>query len=179
MYYTIDEIQDAVEVLKDDDFKKLYLVAAISLFNGASAQDSKDVVHEAIYRVLRGSWKKIRHDQPFVKGLAWVVKSIAATYNNKEVKNALLVRDTIHTKPMFTSTRENVEYNVNVDIRVEKLFHALRDDEECMAFLRLTVSGLTKTQIVESMKISTRQYDTVRRRMIRKSRKFGINEETQ
>lgn len=179
MYYTVDDIHEAVEKLKDEDFKKLYVVAAINLFNGACAQDSKDVVHEAIYRVLRGGWKKIRHDEPFVKGLAWVVKSIAATYNKTSLNNARLVKDTIHTGAMFTATLENIEYDVDVDIRVEKLLNALENDEECMQLLRLLLSGLTKTQISERMKISTRQYDTMRRRMIRKSRKFGISEETQ
>jgi hypothetical protein len=171
MHYNQSEIIEAVSQLTDDDITRLHKIALLELKTGKTIHNAQDLVQETIERVLQGGWKTLRHDIPFVKELAYVMKSIASSFYEKSVGEARLVKD---KGAAIAKYYESEEYDYDIERKMALLLIYIENDGECATMMDLKLEDKTKTQICEQMKISNTQYGSIYRRMKRKMSTVNI-----
>jgi len=176
MYFTISELFDEVDQLNEIDIKKLHYVAMRNLPAGLVFGDAEDIVQEAITRVLSGTWEKLRKDEPFLKGLAWIVKSIASSHKKTNRADVRLTTNAKQNAKVSTEDLEETPDKNVLDQKITILLRSLNGDQECEKLIELMLCGLTKTKIIENMKISNTQYESIYRRMKRKLIKIDLSE---
>lgn len=187
---TVDEISEAIEKLLPEEWAKLYAYAKnrvrmMALYG--AALDAEDLVQSAITAMLeeRRTWnpKKVT----FIGVLMGAMKSIASNHKEKSLKSGYSVpesqlatgdEDDEPETPvqLHPDSRLNPEEQLlaaehdNESIGfVEDLYAFFGDDLEALLVMDCWKEGLTGTEIIQTLEIDRKAYETIVRRIRRKS----------
>ena len=187
---TVDEISEAIEKLLPEEWAKLYAYAknrARMMVLYGAALDAEDLVQSAITALLeqRRTWnpKKVT----FIGVLMGAMKSIASNHREKSLKSGYSVPES-----QFASGDEDGESETPVELHpdsrlnpeqqiltseaeqeavrfVEDLYAFLGEDLEALLVMDCWKEGLSGTEIIQSLEIDRKSYETIVRRIRRKS----------
>lgn len=187
---TVDEISEAIEKLLPEEWAKLYAYAEnrarmMVLYGGAL--DAKDLVQSAITVLLeeRRTWnlKKVT----FVGVLMGAMKSMASNHKGKSLASGYSVpasqiisgdEDEESETPvaLCPDSRLNPEQQIlaaedESDILglVGELYDFFNDDAEACLVMDGWREGLSGTEIIETLEIERKAYETIAKRIRRKS----------
>jgi len=187
---TVDEISEAVEKVLPEEWVKLNAYGNsrarfMALYGGA--YDGPDLVKEAIIALLeeRRTWnpKKVN----FVGVLMGAMKSIASNYKEKSLASGYSLPDsqvateeedgeTVSVIEQHPDSRRSPEQQVLVKERQEGTTAQLADiyeffqaDAEAQLVMDGWRDGLSGTAIMETLEIDRTKYETIVRRIRRKS----------
>lgn len=187
---TVDEISEAIEKLHPEEWAKLHAYAKnrarmMALYGGAV--DAEDLVQSAIIALLeqRRTWnpKKVT----FIGVLMGAMKSIASNHKEKSLKSGYSVPEsqlasssegdesetpvTLHPdsrlnpeQQIFASEDEQEEVRF-----VEDLYAFFGEDLEALLVMDCWKEGLSGTEIIQTLEIDRKAYETIVRRIRRKS----------
>lgn len=187
---TVDEISEAIEKLLPEEWAKLCAYAknrARMMALYGAALDAEDLVQSAITAMLeeRRTWnpKKVA----FIGVLMGAMKSIASNHKEKSLKSGYSVpesqlatgdEDDEPETPvqLHPDSRLNPEEQLlaaehdNESIGfVEDLYAFFGDDLEALLVMDCWKEGLTGTEIIQTLEIDRKAYETIVRRIRRKS----------
>jgi DNA-directed RNA polymerase specialized sigma24 family protein len=187
---TVDEISEAIEKLLPEEWAKLYAYGKnrahmMALYGGAL--DEKDLVQNAIIALLeeRRTWnpKKVT----FIGVLMGAMKSIASNYKQKSLKSGYSVPES-QLAPVDEDDESESLVELHPDSRlnpeqqilaseeeeeavrfVEDLYAFLGEDLEALLVMDCWKEGLSGTEIIQTLEIDRKAYETIVRRIRRKS----------
>jgi DNA-directed RNA polymerase specialized sigma24 family protein len=187
---TVDEISEAIEKLLPEEWAKLYAYAknrARMMALYGAALDAEDLVQSAITAMLeeRRTWnpKKVT----FIGVLMGAMKSIASNHKEKSLKSGYSVPES-----QLAAGDEDDESETPVELHpdslpnpekqllaaehekesigfVEDLYAFFGDDLEALLVMDCWKEGLTGTEIIQTLEIDRKAYETIVRRIRRKS----------
>ena len=187
---TVDEISEAVEKLLPEEWVKLNAYGKsrarfMALYGGA--YDGPDLVKEAIIALLeeRRTWnpKKVN----FVGVLMGAMKSIASNYKKKSLASGYSLPDSqvsteeedgeaVSLIEQHPDSRLSPEQQVLVKERLEAttalvadIYELFQDDAEAQLVMDGWRDGMSGTAIMETLEIDRTKYETIVRRIRRKS----------
>lgn len=175
MVYSQTEICDEIANLTSDDLKRLKFIALRFLDKNYTYNDASDLVQEAIVQALEGRWS-FKKDIAFLNTLARMIRSLATRFKEKGQSDKKLVQNISHSDSLYDDDTNVEEYDINIDKRILLLSQNLEDDSECKTLFQFKLTDISKNQIIEQMKITQNEYDTIYRRMKRKLSKIRLNE---
>jgi len=187
---TIDEISEAIEKLHPEEWAKLRAYAKnrahmMALYGGAL--DAEDLVQCAIIALLeqRRTWnpKKVT----FIGVLMGAMKSIASNHKEKSLKSGYSVSES-----QLASGNENDESETPVTLHpdsrlnpeqqmlvsedeqetvrfVENLYAFFGEDLEALLVMDCWKEGLSGTEIIQTLEIDRKAYETIVKRIRRKN----------
>ena len=184
---TVDEISEAIEKLLPEEWAKLYAYAKnrarmIALYGGAL--DAKDLVQSAITALLeeRRMWnpKKVT----FVGMLMGAMKSMASNHKEKSLASGYSVPESqivsgdedetpveLHPDSRLNPEQQTLAAEDENDILrlVGELYDFFKDDAEACLVMDGWSEGLSGTEIIQTLEIDRKSYETIAKRIRRKS----------
>lgn len=187
---TVDEISEAIEQLLPEEWAKLYAYAknrARMMALYGDALDEKDLVQNAITALLeeRRTWnpKKVT----FLGVLMGAMKSIASNHKEKSLASGYSVPES-----QIASGDEDDESETPVDLHpdsrlnpeqqilasedereaikfVEDLYAFFGEDLEALLVMDCWKEGVSGSEIIQTLEIDRKAYETIVRRIRRKS----------
>lgn len=188
---TVDEISGAIGKLRPEEWAKLYAYAenrARMMALYGAALDADDLVQLAITALLdpgHRTWnpKKVS----FIGVLMGAMKSIASNHKEKSLKSGYSVPDSQLASgdeddesetpvELYPDSRLNPEQQVisaegkKDTIRlVSELYDSFEDDAAACLVMDGWSEGLSGTEIIEALEIDRKGYETIAKRIRRKS----------
>lgn len=187
---TVEEISGAIEHVSPDGWAKVYAFAKnrarfMALY-GASVDES-DLVQEAIAALLqeRRTWKPSQVN--FVGVLIGAIKSIASNHKAKSLSSGYSIPESqiattndedeseaptaLHadTHPNQEQTMIQAERAADNVLRVQELYSFFEHDKEARDVMDGWREGMTGTEIMEILEIDRKGYETIAKRIRRKS----------
>lgn len=187
---SVDELSEAINKLSPEEWAKLYAYAenrarVMKLYG--SAVDGKDLTQRAVTELLEGrrTWnpKKVT----FVGVLMGAMKSIASNYKAKSLRSGYSVPDS-QVAPgdddddprtlieLYPDSRSNPEEQMMVDEGNEDtikfiadLYEFFGEDLEALLVMDCWKEGLSGSDIIQTLEIDRKGYETIVRRIRRKS----------
>lgn len=187
---TVDEISEAIEKLLPEEWARLYAYGKnrahmMALYGGAL--DEKDLVQNAITALLeeRRTWnpKKVT----FIGVLMGAMKSIASNHKEKSLKSGYSVPESqlatdneddesetpveLHPDSRLNPEQQMVLAEDEKDITrlVGELYDFFENDAEARLVMDGWSEGLCGTEIIEALEIDRKGYETIAKRIRRKS----------
>lgn len=187
---TVEEISEAIEKLSADEWARIHAFAKnrtrfMALY-GASI-DGPDLVQQAITAVLeeRRIWKP--NQVNFVGLLIGAMRSIASNHKVKSLSSGYSIPES-----QIVSTDDGEESETPIDLQadsrpdpeqttmraereaenvrmVEELYDFFIDDKEARDVMDGWRAGMSGTEIIEVMEIDRKGYETIAKRIRRKS----------
>lgn len=187
---TVDEISEAIEKLHPEEWAKLHAYAKnrarmMALYGGAL--DAEDLVQSAIIASLeqRRTWN--RKKVTFIGVLMGAMKSITSNHKDKSLKSGYSVPESQlasgdeddesgTTITLHPDSRLNPEQQMLASeddqgaVRfVEDLYAFLGEDMEALLVMDCWKEGLSGAEIIQTLEIDRKAYETIVRRVRRKS----------
>ena len=187
---TADEISEAIEKLLPEEWARLYAYARnrarLMALYGA-ALDGEDLVQQAIIALLEGPRKWNPKRTSFAGVLMGTMRSIASNRKEKSLGSGYSVPDR-----QITSDKDDDQHRSLVELHpdarlnseqqmltsegeqeaiafVEELYAFFGEDLEALLVMDCWKEGLSGTQIIETLEIDRNAYETIVRRIRRKS----------
>jgi hypothetical protein len=186
---TVEELSEAIEKLLPEEWAKLHVYAEnrarVMAFYGATV-DGRDLVQWAIHELLEGrrTWnpKKVA----FVGVLMGAMKSIASNHKAKSIASGYSVADSqissgdegdyrtfveLHPDSRLNPEQQMVaaEGEGGVTRFVADLYAFFGEDLEALLVMDCWKEGLSGSDIIQTLEIDRKQYETIVRRIRRKS----------
>jgi DNA-directed RNA polymerase specialized sigma24 family protein len=187
---TVEEISEAIEKVSPEGWAKIYAFAKnrarfMALYGGAV--DGPDLVQQAIVALLqdRRTWKPSQVN--FVGLLTGAIRSIASNHKAKSLSSGYSIpesqiapTDDGDESEALTSLRADSRSNQeetmiqaereakNV-VRVEELYGFFDHDKETCDVMDGWRAGMSGTEIIEVLEIDRKGYETIAKRIRRKS----------
>lgn len=187
---TVDEISEAIEKLLPEEWGKLYAYAknrARMMALYGAALDAGDLVQSAIIGLLeqRRTWnpKKVT----FIGVLMGAIRSIASNHKDKSLKSGYSVPESqlvsgdeddesetpieLHPDSRLNPEQQMVSAEDEKDITrlVGELYDFFEGDAEARLVMDGWSEGLSGTEIIEALEIDRKGYETIAKRVRRKS----------
>ena len=187
---TVDEISESIEKLLPEEWAQLYAYAknrARMMALYGSALDAKDLVQSAITTLLeeRRTWnpKKVT----FLGVLLGAMKSMASNHKEKSLVSGYSVPESqlvsgdadgqsetpvdLHPDSRLNPEQQMVAAENENDIvgLVSELCDFVQDDVEACLVMDGWSEGLSGTEIIQTLEIDRKAYETIAKRIRRKS----------
>lgn len=187
---TVEEISEAIEILSPDDWTKIYAFAKnrarfMALFGGAV--DVPDLVQQAIAAMLqeRRTWKPDQVN--FVGLLIGAIRSIASNHKAKSLSSGYSVPESqiaptddgdesetlvalcADSRPNPEQMMVLAEREADNFRRVEEQYDFFKDDKQARDVMDGWRAGMSGTEIIEVLEIDRKGYETIAKRIRRKS----------
>ena len=168
------EAAEALQQLSETDICRLEALARVRAI-GLDEVDWRDLLHEAIHRLLEGS-RRWPRDVPLIAFLHQTMRSIASDYwkrrdEGKVVPEADLLRaegeertGIVEAAPDDTTSPERETAAAETLARIESLF---ADDPDAQNVISGMVSGRGPREIQEGAEMDEKRYATTQRRIRR------------
>lgn len=187
---TAEEVSEAIEKLLPEDWAKLYAYAQnrarmMSLYG--AAVDGKDLVQRAVVEMLEGRRTWNPKNVTFSGVLMGAVKSIASNHKAKSIASGYSVPDSqVSSDNDEDELKTRIETFPDARLNAEQQMVAAEDDEDMIRFVEdlyaffgedleaLLVmdcwkEGLSGSEIMQTLEIDRTKYETIVRRIRRKS----------
>ena len=187
---TVEEISDAIENVSPDGWAKVYAFAKnrarfMALY-GASVDES-DLVQEAIAALLheRRIWKPSQVN--FVGVLIGAIRSIASNHKAKSLSSGYSIPESqlaatddddeseapsalcADTHLNQEETMIQAERRADNLVRVQELYSFFENDKEARDVMDGWREGMSGTETIEVLEIDRKEYETIAKRIRRKS----------
>jgi DNA-directed RNA polymerase specialized sigma24 family protein len=187
---TVEEISDAIEKVSPDGWAKIYAFAKnrarfMALYGGAV--DGPDLVQQAIVALLqeRRTWKPSQVN--FVGLLTGAIRSIASNHKEKSLSSGYSIPESqiapthdgdesealtslrSDSRPNQEQTMIQAERDAENVVLVEELYGFFDHDEEARDVMDGWRAGMSGTEIIEVLEIDRKGYETIAKRIRRKS----------
>jgi DNA-directed RNA polymerase specialized sigma24 family protein len=187
---TVEEISDAIEHVSPDGWAKVYAFAKnrahfMALY-GASVDES-DLVQEAIAALLqeRRTWKPSQVN--FIGVLIGAIRSIASNHKAKSLSSGYSIPESqiattdngdeseaptalyADPRPNQEQTMIQAEREADKVLRVQELYSFFDRDKEACEVMDGWREGMSGTEIMEVLEIDRKGYETIAKRIRRKS----------
>ncbi|KQY35527.1 hypothetical protein ASD38_02930 [Caulobacter sp. Root487D2Y] len=168
---SLDEVEDALEQLKDEDVERL--VAKAGAYAVGTGVEPMDLVNEAVTAALDGSrsWPR---DITLEVFLVMSMKSIAWNFRRKARRTTAVDMST--DGHSFQEAQQRFAFDVEAQtlsaIRckalVKKVHDLFGDDEQALAVVMGRFDGLSIQEICDVWNFDRKSYETVSKRVQRK-----------
>jgi hypothetical protein len=187
---TVDEVSDAVEKLLPEEWAKLNAYAKnrarMMALYGNSAE-GRDLVRQAVLALLEEQRTWNPRKVTFVGVLMGAMKSIASNYKEKSLASGYAIPDSqvtaggedgettsvIDQHPDARLSPEDqmiaVEHETATTTLVAEVYSFFHDDAKAQLVMDGWQEGLSGTDIMETLEIDRKEYETIVRRIRRKS----------
>lgn len=153
------------------------LIQAAHSLNG-TVYTADELVQEAILRTLNGDrkWKKEMDTIPFLYSAMRSIAHAGFKKKSPENKKASVVNENgddmeiTDTLPLAEANLIQQEESADIKEKVEKIFAIFENDEEATLLLIGVMDGLSVSEIKDQMKLSETQYESIRKRIRRKTK---------
>jgi DNA-directed RNA polymerase specialized sigma24 family protein len=187
---TVEEVSDAIEKVSPDGWAKINAFAKnrarfMALYGGAV--DETDLVQQAIVALLeeRRTWKPTQVN--FVGLLIGAIRSIASNHKAKSLSSGYSIPESqfapaddgdesealtalcADSRPNQEQTMLQAERKANNVVRVQELYGFFDRDKEARDVMDGWRAGMSGTNIIEVMEIDRKGYETIAKRIRRKS----------
>ena len=187
---TVEEVSNAIEQVSPDGWAKVYAFARnrarfMALY-GAAVEES-DLVQEAIAALLqeRRTWKPSQVN--FVGLLIGAFRSVASNHKAKSLSSGYSISESQITTPndgdeseaptaLHADSRPNQEQTMIQQereagdvLRVQELYGIFDSDKEARDVMDGWRDGMSGTEIMEVLEIDRKGYETIAKRIRRKS----------
>ena len=170
---TVDECVLALQQLSDHELQRLYELARIRAA-GLNDVDGRDLLHDAITRMLQGnrSWPR---EVPLLVFLRETMRSIASDHWRRREMAVVVTEADIHARSDadYDGTVSALDESTNPEPRavaadvlaqIEEMF---RHDDDALAVMEGMVLGKTPNEIQEENAMDRKRYATTQRRIRR------------
>ncbi len=187
---TVEEVSDAIEKVSPDGWTKIYAFANnrarfMALYGGSIVET--DLVQQAIVALLeeRRTWKPSQVN--FVGLLIGAIRSIASNHKAKSLSSGYSIPESqfaptddgdesqaltalfADSRPNQEQTMIQAERKADNAVRVEELYGLFDRDKEARDVMDGWLAGMSGTEIIEVMEIDRKGYETIAKRIRRKS----------
>lgn len=187
---TVEEVSDAIEKVSPDGWAKIYAFAKnrarfMALYGGPV--DGPDLVQQAIAALLqeRRTWKPSQVN--FVGLLTGAIRSIASNHKAKSVSSGYSIPESqiaptddgdesealtalrADSRPNQEQTMIQAEREADNVVLVEELYDFFDHDGEACDVMDGWRAGMSGTEIIEVLEIDRKGYETIAKRIRRKS----------
>jgi DNA-directed RNA polymerase specialized sigma24 family protein len=187
---TVEEVSDAIEKVSADGWAKIFAFARnrarfMALYGGAV--DESDLVQQAIAALLqeRRTWKPSQVN--FVGLLIGAIRSIASNHKAKSLSSGYSIPESqiaptddgdesealtalcADSRPNQEQTMIQAEREADNVVRVQELYGFFDRDKEARDVMDGWRAGMSGTEIMEVLEIDRKGYETIAKRIRRKS----------
>lgn len=187
---TVDEVSDAIDKVSPDGWVKVYAFAKnrarfMALYGGVV--DESDLVQEAIAALLqeRRTWKPSQVN--FVGLLIGAIRSIASNHKAKSLTSGYSIPEgqiaitddgdeseaptalCADSRPNPEQAMIQAEREADNVVRVQELYSFFDGDKEARDVMDGWRDGMSGTEIMEVLEIDRKGYETIAKRIRRKS----------
>ncbi len=187
---TVEEVSNAIEQVSADGWAKVYAFAKnrarlMALYGGAV--EESDLIQEAIAALLqeRRTWKPSQVN--FVGVLIGAIRSIASNHKAKSLSSGYSIPESQFTttedgeeseaptalyadsRPNQEQTMIQTEREADYVLRVQELYGVFDCDREARDVMDGWRDGMSGTEIMEVLEIDRKGYETIAKRIRRKS----------
>ena len=174
-YATLIDAAEAIDSLSNADHKKLVLIARY-FWNlrklGTDWGEPEDLLFEAVLRTLEGE-RRWRHSTvSMVRHLDRVMESISGHWvKRREVYGQALMTYTL--SEIMSAITPSVEDRLNAREQLDAIETLFEDDMDALELLRCKAEERTASEIRSKLGMSSREYETISRRIRRKLIRFS------
>ena len=165
-YFSEDEVKCKIQDLTSSEKKKMMLHAFFLVkFFKFSNIDSEDLFQEAIFRTLalKRRWKKTVKIQTH---FSQIMKSIASHWCEHLKRQESY--DDLKKQSIYETDPYNTESFISNKQELEKIFDLFEEDPIASRALQLKIQEMTGEEIRFEMKLSQKEWETIRKRIRRK-----------
>lgn len=166
---TIADCAEALLHLSDAEWRRLDEMARLRAI-GLKQVDGRDLLHDAIARMLEGK-RKWPVDVPLLMFLRETMRSIASDLWRRE-EDVVVISDS-ELRVDHEDTSIDLEASANASETLAKIELMFKDDEHAVAVIAGKISGKSPREIQYETEMSVKQYATTLRRIRRRLNKLS------
>jgi len=177
----LTEIIDQLNSLGESDLNRLKCFADRKMFGMEgvlNGKNSEDLLQEAFSRVISGSRKWYPSKVNFIGFLFGVIRSIASEWRKKLVEIETVGGDNIRNiNGEFNKYEKDIERRFDVDRKIKAIKELFKEDKDALIsqIIDGRLEGLTRSEIMECLEISIKEYETAMKKLYRRCQaKFSI-----
>lgn len=166
-YHSTSEVMAAIEGLTEDEHKKLAIIAALfhkrRPFRGI--HDADDILQEAVFRTLTGR-KRWRRGVSIIKHLDRAMENISGHRRHEDsMTTSALAIIANRQDPVRIDLRLMEREAQRAELR--KVQDWFSGDRRALDVLALKAIGMSRSETLQELGISQKDYETISRRILR------------